>query len=327
MNLDFRLMAPDDKPVVLEFLRREFGEKSIQCKNDRFEWQCEKYPGAAKVYLCFDEHEMVGQVVFLPVRLLLGSAFRSAAFSIDTMVSEKYRRKGIGEGFHRLRLENYDVALSSGASDANRRLYEKMGWMKLGKYFEFRLVRKPPKISFRKCFAKDCVTYFRYLRKAKNLRRGGNIEVTKTIPHEAEHDLNRGQEGEAFLETDRGYLEWRYDEHPYFDYKYVQAWKRGKSLGFCLLREFLPDRYKLVDLYCRRENVRSFLGELAHGLDAYSIEGEMVGVPLVEEFLDVGFRVTWTDQFVTGSAKDTALVKLMRQSNWIVFMGDSDGDR
>src|SRR5690349_20559928 len=142
MDFEFREMMPRDKPHVVDFLQKRFGPDAVQCRSGRFEWQFERYPGGSRIYLCFDRDRLVGQSCFLPVTLQLGSDRFSAAFSIDTMVDPEYRRRGIGERLHRIRLETFQVALSSGQSEANVKLYQKMGWPVLGRYFQFRLIRR-----------------------------------------------------------------------------------------------------------------------------------------------------------------------------------------
>ena len=152
MEFKFREMVHEDKPMVMDFLRINFGHNSVQCRKDRFEWLFERNPWKTIIYLSFSKNELIGQICFLPVKLRFKNKQLSAAFSIDTMISPEYRRKGIGRMLHQIRKEKYQVALSSGQSEANTRLYNKMGWLTLGTYFQFDLVKRFPKFKTSKLF-------------------------------------------------------------------------------------------------------------------------------------------------------------------------------
>lgn len=327
MEFRFREMTSEDKPQVSDFLKNHFGNDSVQCRRNRFEWQFERYPGGTKIYLCFHDHKLVAQICFLPVNLQLKNERLSGAFSIDTMVTQEYQRKGIGEKFHQLRLENFQVALSSGQSEANAKLYKKMGWSILGKYFEFRLVKRFPKLKRAKLFAKDILNYSHYKCTLKKYNEKPRIIISSDYPKELSQQLDRGLESEAFIRVSCDYLNWRYGGHPYFKYSYIQVFDGHKWLGTCVARISKPGYYRLVDFYCSRQNFPALLEGIAHPLDGYCIEGELAGVQLRKYFVETGFSVVNTNQHIMGSSKDEGVKDKLSKCDWLIFGGDSDNDR
>ncbi|HVH68778.1 MAG TPA: GNAT family N-acetyltransferase [Gemmatimonadales bacterium] len=327
MDFQFREMAPQDKPRLLMFLWRQFGADSVQCLPNRFEWQFERYPGGSKIYLCFDRDRLIGQCCFLPVTLQLGSESVSAAFSIDTMVDPEYRRRGIGERFHQIRLDNFQVALSSGQSEANAQLYQKMGWRVLGRYFEYRLMRWIPKPQRPRAFLRDLVDYARFQVRSRRGTKNLRTVVSPDCPDELHNRLDRGEVGEAFIKVERGYLTWRYREHPYFKYMSIQVFRGSEWLGACVARLTSTGCCRVVDCYCPRDNFPAVLEGIARSVDAPCIEGALAGSPLREHFVAFGFRILSTQQQIMGSSKDQSIREELSRHDWLMFGGDSDNDR
>lgn len=327
MDFTIRKFTESDKPLLLKFLKSAFGNQSIQGEKDRFDWLYNNYPLKAKIYLCLNGEKIIGQTFFLPIRLKLNDEIFSAAFSIDTMISASYRRKGIGTRFHRRRLENYQIALSSGQSSANEALYKKLGWALLGTYYSFRLVRKVPHFDSIKSFIKDSFIYLKYKCKIKYYNQNSRIKIYSHLPEKMYTHFDRGQEHDAFIEVNERYLTWRYIKHPYFSYKFIEVFERDRSLGVCVTREVRPGNFKIVDFYSERKNFLPMIDGLAKSLDAETIEGELIGIHLKKYFKMAGFYVQDTKTNLMGSSKNQQIIKKIQNSNWLLFGGDSDNDR
>ncbi len=327
MEFQIRKMTPEDKPQVLEFLRNNFGSESVQCRPNRFEWQFERYPGGAQIYLCFHDEKLVAQSCFLPQILQVRNEQLTAAFSMDTMVAPEYRRKGIGEKFYQQKRENFQVGLSSGQTESAANLYKKMGWSILGSYFQFKLVKRFPRPQKAKLFAKDIVGYFRYKSRLNKFNKKPRVIISSNYSKEVLKQLDRGLESEIFPKVSGEYLSWRYSEHPFYRYQYIQVFDDHQYLGTCVARITKPGIYRLVDFYCPRENFYGLLEGIARSLDCYGIEGRMVGAPLKKYFIDTGFSAIDTYQHILGSSNHKGVMDKISKCNWLVFGGDSDNDR
>jgi GNAT superfamily N-acetyltransferase len=319
-------MTSEDKAQVFDFLKNRFGEVSVQCKRNRFEWQFEKYPGGAKIYLCFHDQKLVGQSCFLPVTLQWRGERFSAAFSMDTMVSPDYQRKGIGEKFYQLKRDHYQIGLSSGQTRSAANLYKKMGWSVLGNYFEFRLVKRFPRFQGAKPFGKDLLSFLRCKFTIKKHNRKPRIVISSDLPEETLSELDRGLENEVFIKVGPEYLRWRYTEHPFHHYQYIQVFNERKRLGTCVVRVLKPGYYRLVDFYCLRQNLSELLQGISHSLDCYCIEGEMAGNSVKRYLIETGFSVSETNQHILGQSRHEGLTEKLMKSDWLVFGGDSDND-
>ncbi len=327
MEFDVREMIPADKPKVSDFLMRNFGSDSVQCRPGRFEWQFERYPGRARINLCFHEEKLVGQSCMLPLTLQFGNDRLSAAVSMDTMVSPDYQRKGIGEKFYQRKRNNFQVGLSSGQTLSAANLYKKMGWSVLGTYFQFRVVRRLPRLQKPKPLAKDILSYLRYRGTPRRYNKRPGLQVFSACPPGLLRLLDRGLENEVFIKVTPEYLKWRYEEHPFYQYQFLQVYDDGQELGTCIARWRKPGTCRLVDFYCPRENFPALLEGLVHSLDCYCIEGRMVGRPIRKFLAETGFTLDDSNQFIMGNSKIEGLLQNLSQKDWLIFGGDSDNDR
>jgi len=328
MDFKFREMTNEDKNALICFLYDNFGKDSLQCKPNRFEWQVVNNPNNARAYLCFFSDELIGQTDYLPGLLRLGDEQFTAAFSVDTMILHKYRRKGIGQKFHQTRLDNYQVALSSGQSHANRKLYGKMGWKKLGSYFKFKIVKRFPKFEFNKLFIKDMFSFLRYKARVKRLNKNPSIKYMADFPDRMLNLLERGVDDEAYIKNDPVSLKWRYQDHPYFTYNYIEVFDGCLSLGCCVTRELTKGCCKLVDFYCKRGDLAGLLEGLTYSLNADCILGQIMGDSLQEYFRKTGFTVTLLPNgCLMGSSKDKRIYDKLDQYNWLLLGSDSDIDK
>ncbi len=327
MEFQVREMIPEDKPKISEFLRERFGSDAVQCRPGRFEWQFDRYPGRAKINLCFHQDRLVGQSCVLPVTLNVRNDRLSAAFSMDTMVSPDYQRKGIGEKFYQRKRDLVQVGLSSGQTQSAANLYKKMGWSVLGSYYQFRLVRRFPKLQRPRILAKDMLSYLRYQGATKKYNKKPHIVISSECPPALLRQLDRGLENEIFIKVTPEYLKWRYGEHPFYQYHYIQVYDGPQELGTCVARWRKPGTCRLVDFYCRRQNFPGLLEGIAHSLGCYDIEGKLVGAPLKKFFEETGFTLADSNQTILGNSKHNGLVETLSRSDWLVFGGDSDNDR
>lgn len=327
MEFLYREANSGDKEEVLLFLREQFGKESYQCKPGRYEWQFGQYPLDAKVYLCLHRNEIVGCVGFLPAKLLLGNEEVLGAFSIDTMVKAEYRRLGIGREFHSIRIKNYQIAISSGQSYSNARLYEKMGWLVAGQYFCARIVRQVPVYRDVKGYVKDWLTYLRFRKKQGISSLEPRVDVHDRMPMEMADRVDRGSDSECFVKVDEEYLSWRYENHPYFEYKYVNVYNCDEYLGTCICRELQPGCHRIVDIYCDRSDFPSLIEALSHALKGHSIECEMVARPLESVFRRAGYYVSPKNQNVVYGTRNQDLSRKLSKRSWLVYGGDSDNDR
>ena len=329
MDFCYRQMKSEDKEKVLCFLSKHFGNDSIQADTARFNWQILHYPWGSKPYLCEHNNKIAGFVCFLPTPIYIGEGQHlNAGFGIDLYVDPKYRKHGIASKFHEIRLKEFDVSISVGASQMNAKLIEKLGWVKLADYFSFKLVSQFPKYRGNRRFLKD-LTYYLYfvLCNAGTTKNDYVLNISKRPPEMSEELLRRGTSRDAFVEVNRNSFEWRYVNHPYYVYTYVSLYKSNKLRALFVFRFESRDICALVDFYVFNDRPINVLKALARSRIFKQITGQLSGVKAKRLFRIAGFGTLNNGSCIRANSNNSEILKLLTARNFMLFMGDSDIDR
>jgi hypothetical protein len=272
---------------------------------------------------------MVGVVFYLPVTLSYKGNEYSAAFGIDMMVDKAYRRMGIATELHKIREQNFQIALSSARSETNAIVLSRMGgWNRVDNYFKFRVVIRLPKIEFTKSFVIDLISWVLFRLTLRNPFESLTAEVSTSCPKNLEQFLaHRGLSDEAHVKTDLDFCSWRYEKHPYLKYRYVEITNEKGLLGHCVLRETAPGHHRLIDCFASFQNLRSLLHALPRVLNTGRIEGQWLGVRLKKTFLKSGYLVNQTPMHALWKSTDAEVTGRFSGAKWLFYGGDSDRDR
>ncbi len=326
--VECRPLRKDELPQALAFLRETFPGSAHQNRPGWFEWQYLRHPEGFHVQVCLCNGRIAALSGFLPCSVELGGRRVRAAFSTSTMVHPAFRRRGLGERLHRARLEAYDVALSSGQSEANRRLYAKMGWPVLGGYFEAKARKGPPRARRLRAFAKEAIAWL-----AWRLRPSGARGRFALVPDETgacawadRWGGRRFPEGVAGPAHGAAYLRWRYGEHPYFRYEICVVRRGADEIGAAVLRRDTRGAV-LVDAYGAPGELPAVLAGAASASGAPVLRAEAAGRFLARAFRRAGWAVFPGGSLLVGATRKPDLQEALRAADWNFFAGDSDKDR
>ena len=317
-------MTPADLETVHAFMHAHVPSDSRQTA-EWLAWQYVDNPEGFDVRLALVDDRIVGMSGFLPCRVEVDGEVRTAAFSTNTLVDPAHRGRGIGREIHEARLADYEWALSSGQSPANRRLYDRMGFTLAGRY---RRVFAQPHLP-------AATANVRYLRElgawVYGRARGGagtgalSVAVGSEVPDAPEacyrERFRRPAIGPVW---DVAHVRWRYERHPYFTYEFVVVTDTVRTRGFAVLRRTAATRV-LVDLYARHDDQVSVLRAVADHVGA--ITGQVVGATLDRTFRKAGWLTLPASNRLVGRSNDPVLDGLLRERLWCFFGGDSDSDR
>ena len=125
-----------DAADLRAFQERMFGEGSRQLDRQRFAWLFERNPcrspSGLGLWVCRRDGEIVGQQAEIAFELSVGGRVRPAAWTVDLMVDEAWRIKGVGPGLVATQLAERGLAGGLNLSDKGKRTYERGGWTDLG---------------------------------------------------------------------------------------------------------------------------------------------------------------------------------------------------
>jgi GNAT superfamily N-acetyltransferase len=310
------------------FLREHAPERAPEAQG-WFAWQYVDNPDGFDVRVCRDKDSIAGISGFIPCRLDIDGVVRTGAFSTNTQVAPPYRRQGLGQALHETRLRDYDWALSSGQSAANRRLYEQLGFVVSGDYRRVFVQTTRPRFRFRAQTLREWRSWLFWRFGAQRHAHADHAVRVEVEPHAPPDDPtlygSRFDGSAVGPRWDRRHVVWRYERHPYFTYRFASVFEGEERLGFGVVRETRTATV-LVDLYGRlatRPLVLRGIAERFRGL----ISGVFVGASLDRMFRKEGWLTFRAGGQLMGKSNDPSLHRQLSEREWCFFAGDSDSDR
>lgn len=272
-------------------------------------------PADPEVIVVTNNGRIIGARPFLLVEIGLGNEKIIAAQHCDTMVHPEYQRRGLfnlmGEFSLRYLKEN-GYGISYGFANLQSRPgFIKQGYRIIGKTEElFRLLRPRKILSHRfKSMLIGSITGFAYDKLLRN-------KLDKNArPLESFHAFAADQFTEELGQVDtlrdgktvdlvrsEGFLRWRFDSHPEFDYRYITVAREGELVGYAVISARKEDsgltRGLIIDYLVKDNDITCFQALLNRCLiefekldcDRVYIRAMASSYPLRELFILSGFR-------------------------------------
>lgn len=310
------------------FLREHADQRGPQ-EAGWFAWQYVGNPDGFDLRFCRDGDSIAGISGFIPCRIEIDGVIRSGAFSTNTLVAPRHRRQGLGRELHEARLRDYDWALSSGQSAANRRLYEQLGFVVCGDYRRVFVQTTLPTFRFRAQVLREWWSWLFWLfwtRRHARVGQAVRVEVERHAPSDDPTLYGARFEGAAVgPRWSRDHVVWRYERHPYFDYLFASVFQRDRRVGYAVVRQ-TGTAVILVDLYAKYDEAPVILSGIA-GHFRGLITGPFTGSTLDRLFRQAGWLTFRAGGQLMGKSNDRMLHRLLRERDWCFFAGDSDTDR
>ena len=185
--------------------------------------------------IAIKDGKIIGHCAFIPQPIWSNGKVYQGAWTGNLIVDEDYRGMGIGGRIHRATMNEFDTTLDIGANELGEQVLHKNGWTNFGK-----LNRAVGVIDAQamKDFTKDKSLPEKYIIKT-DIRISDNIEVIEQKRFEDDIDIfwKRYRDNiKNSTERTSQFLNWRYAEHPYFDYKIFTAVRGGKVEGILVVR-------------------------------------------------------------------------------------------
>ena len=129
--------SPDDADDLRTFQLRTFEAGSREVDEARTAWLFDRNPcrtadGSRDIYVCRRDGEIVGQQAEIPFDLQVGDRDLRAAWTIDLMVDDEWRLRGVGPGLMATQLDARPLSFGLNLSEKGYATYERSGWTDLG---------------------------------------------------------------------------------------------------------------------------------------------------------------------------------------------------
>lgn len=240
--MQIRPATPQDKPAMIELLKKSLGEGLIPKSEALWDWKHEQNPfGSSFVLLAEENGAIIGLRAFMQWQWQWKGNTYKAIRAVDTATHPDHQGKGI---FKKLTLQQLELCKQQGIhfvfntpNDQSRPGYLKMGWVQQGKMPLKLKVLNPISLAFAIAFKK------------------GKGVVTADDPTPAQtwdprvFDLMKNYSvNNEHLNTalSASYIRWRYADNPLFNYNYFTDFENFLLIGRVKAHSFTRE-LRLVD--------------------------------------------------------------------------------
>ncbi|HEU4902466.1 MAG TPA: GNAT family N-acetyltransferase [Flavisolibacter sp.] len=211
-----RPATSEDKPAMMELLKKSLGESVIPISETFWNWKHEQNPfGSSYVLLADQNGKLVGLRAFMQWKWQWHGEVFSAIRAVDTATHPDFQGKGI---FKKLTLQLLESCQQDGVhfvfntpNESSKPGYLKMGWEEQGKM--------PIKLKIRKPFSLMVAKLFN--------RQGNGPVIIDPSPVQAWESkviqlVDQAVQSHSRLATvhSSSYVSWRYAHNPLFRYNY-----------------------------------------------------------------------------------------------------------
>lgn len=255
--------GPEHIPSLKRFIAKSYGENYVLGVNDAyFDWQFAAPTlttgRQCNLRLALVCGEIAGCLGYIPADVNVGSHTLNGAWLANWMVDPEKRHLGLGPQLVSEVTKDFDVTLALGASLDAREILERMGWTDFNMLNRYVQVLDPEQASL--------LTREGWLDWPTDVSLAStpSIETVRLISrfdNEVTTLWDRvwgSQRRAAGTRRTAQFLNWRYADHPQFDYRLFEARTAGKLRGFGVYRvesvQDLPVRVgRIVELVAERD--------------------------------------------------------------------------
>jgi predicted N-acetyltransferase YhbS len=220
------------------FIQKNYQPKYILQDRRFFNWQFlknpENYYGKAAFKVLKINHQLLGHLGIIPIGLKIGKQVSKGAMLCNLMVDKDYRTLGLGIKILQSATSDFPVLIGIGYTPDTAKIYEKMnGWKimpELNRYIKIINYRNVEKLIKKK------------IRQSKEGIICGdaaeiNVKKIKTFSKSFDGFWRAvSSKYPIAIERKASYLNWRYANHPFFNYEILAADEEGEIGGYIVFR-------------------------------------------------------------------------------------------
>lgn len=237
-----RPATPDDRPAIIELLRKSLGESSIPKSEALWLWKHEQNPfGPSYILVAEEDNQLIGLRAFMQWDWLRNEKIYKAVRAVDTATHPEFQGKGI---FKRLTLQQVESCRQQGVlfvfNTPNFQSlpgYLKMGWVMQGKMpLKFKLLR-PFSMARARLFDKE--KYAWREEDPSPFQKWTHDVLTLPAGY-----VQKAEQLTTVLSPE--YISWRYANNPLFTYNYFTDFKTFLLISRIKMHAFAKE-LRLVD--------------------------------------------------------------------------------
>ena len=240
--MQIRPATPQDKPAMIELLKKSLGEGLIPKSESLWNWKHEQNPfGASFVLLAEENGTIIGLRAFMQWKWKWNDTVYKAIRAVDTATHPDHQGKGI---FKKLTLQHLELCKQQGVhfvfntpNDQSRPGYLKMGWVQQGKMPLKLKVLNPIGLAYAIAF-----------KKGKAAAGAEDPTPSQTWDPRVFDLIDKHEDKTGHLNTvlSSSYIRWRYADNPLFRYNYFTDYENFLLIGRIKSHSFTRE-LRLVD--------------------------------------------------------------------------------
>lgn len=332
----------DKKDELAQLCGRVHGARHEDLYKKKFDWQFKSPIGDGEFFAVCLKGRIVANISSMPAKLKIENKIFDARWTCDLMVDPVYQNKGLGAYLMKHFLNSYPCSITLGVSEKSYPLMKKCGMMEIKPtFYLYRFLRpasvlaKKLKFKFFLKLAKFGEDSFKKVRNLKKTPSRCNLLDVKKLPEGTGLLLDDFNKRFSFLVVkEKSYLEWKYLNHPYYNYEILEFSLSGKLKAFIIFRtmEYGGLNYAMLSeifydsLQALEEILKSFLG-LLYERDIDILKALITESSAKNVFKKMFFiqKKEFPGMFIfSKEIMDNA--KVADSKNWFLTKGDSDLD-
>jgi hypothetical protein len=265
MAVQFRNAANDDAEGLRTFFSEMYSPDYVLSRDAAFmRWQFAAAPSANRagldLKLAVVDGAIAGCIGFIPIALSGAGAPVTAAWAANWMVDDRFRRLGLGPLLMRELGRDFDVVLALGGNRDAHALLPRMGWTDFGDLPRYVAILDADQARQLGDVSGQAVAPI------PETAEGARVPV---VPEEATALWD--EVSVALIGTRRtaDYLNWRYTEHPVFDYRIFELRRSGRLVGIGIyrlerVRDLPVTVARVVEVIAAPDDAGALLATLVH---------------------------------------------------------------
>jgi len=318
-----------------------------------FKWLTEKNPfigGDSPYFLLLHREKVVGMLGHMPLEFTVNGKKKRGYLSQDALLALNYRGKGLGKILLQGIAEQ--VISFAGAiwfNEPNYRLYLKCGWLDVPGFYPYLKILDPtPFIKERfkgrilqnvaSFLAKNFLKIREGLRSSESFRQVRVSEIEQFDEQFDEFFLTVSGQLGIIVMRDHKYLNWKFVEKPFHNYKrYAAIDEKGDLSGYIVIKKQVIEnevRGKILDVLAHPDKPKVFAALISRGMEEFKkvkvsyVEIVCTHSPFNKLLRKLGFiRARSPLRFMVCNWENQFSEQFMGDiKNWYLTYSDVDGD-